>query len=128
MTSDPTVVSTSMCNSSGQYQFTAIDSPDAFLGRVGSPRREITHDGVPQSCKIEVGANASTFVDTAIGIQWSKTPCPVASSASFLHDIKRMAQMAHAIGKADDAKYYAMLLAELKPLWHKVFWNPVANV
>ena len=52
-----------------------------------------------------------------------KTPCPVTSSASFLHDLKRMGEMARALGKDADAAHYTTLFAQLKPEWHKAFWN-----
>lgn len=52
-----------------------------------------------------------------------KTPCPVTASASFLHDLSRMADMAKGLGKASDAAYYSKRFAQLKPEWHKAFWN-----
>ena len=51
------------------------------------------------------------------------TPCQVTSSASFLHDLQRMTEMATALGEQEDAEHYGGLLAKLKPEWHQAFWS-----
>lgn len=53
-----------------------------------------------------------------------RTSCHVTSSASFLHDLRRMAEMAIAIGETADALYYRSMFDKLRPEWHVAFWNP----
>ena len=51
---------------------------------------------------------------------------PNSASASFIHDVARMAELSAAIGEGADAARYSGLLRKLKPEWHAAFWDPVA--
>lgn len=57
-----------------------------------------------------------------------RTDCHITAAASYLHDLAHMAELAAALGHADDAATFTLRLAARRSQFHDAFWNPALGL